>query len=74
MTFSYPFLPCLLSLNDGKVTSCYFYLLGMPSFHFYTSAAKKQSAGDLPAPRHVVIRISEFISKKRRRRRRKQKV
>lgn len=73
MTFSYPFLPCLLSLNDGKVTSCYFYLLGMPSFHFYTSAAKKQSAGDLPAPRHVVIRISEFISKKRRRRR-KQKV
>lgn len=74
MTFSYPFLPCLLSLNDGKVTSCYFYLLGMPSFHFYTSAAKKQSAGDLPAPRHVVIRISEFISEKRRRRRRKQKV
>lgn len=37
----------------------------MPSFNFCTSATKKQSAGDLPAPRHVVIRISEFVSKKK---------
>ena len=53
------------SLSDGKVIDWYFYLLGMPSFHFYTSATEKQLAGTMPASRHMVRRIPVFISWKR---------